>query len=249
MIGTIKSEWIKIRTVRMNYVLLFLAVGFPLVVTSLTTALTAINDLGSRELVDVVLGTTLLTALLLGVMGAASITSEFGFGTIRPTFTSTPQRVSVLISKALVTIVAAAFAQAVVALLCTSVGAAITNARGGDVSISDLTSWRSAYIGSVFFAMIAVLFGLGLGMIIRSSAGTISTFLLWPVLGEGIIAGLLFAAKVDEPGKWLPFSSGINLASPEITGGFDRLPSGLYFFAVAALLCGLGVSLVLRRDA
>ena len=46
--------------------------------------------------------------MLLGVIGAATVTGEFGFGTIRPTFAATPRRTTVLVAKALVTIIVVA---------------------------------------------------------------------------------------------------------------------------------------------
>ncbi len=113
MISTLRSEWIKLRTVRMNWVLAAIAVAFPLVITVLTTLLVDNDDMNSGDVVGLVTGTSVVTGMLLGVIGAAGITGEFGFGTIRPTFAATPKRSRVIVAKAIVTVVVGAVVEAV----------------------------------------------------------------------------------------------------------------------------------------
>ena len=103
MINTIRSEWIKLRTVRMNIVLFILAVAFPVTVSVLVSSLANIRDLKTSDVAGLVTGSSVVTALLLGVVGAVSISAEFAHGTIRPTFAATPKRMRVLIAKATVT--------------------------------------------------------------------------------------------------------------------------------------------------
>ena len=59
MINLLRSEWIKLRTVRMNWVLAIIAIGFPLVVTLLTAFFEGDKDgFKSRDLVSTLTGTT-----------------------------------------------------------------------------------------------------------------------------------------------------------------------------------------------
>ena len=98
MINTLRSEWIKLRTVRMNCVLFIIAVAFPVVVCVLVGLAAATStDLTVSDVAGLVTGTSVVTALLLGVVGAVSITAEFAYGTIRPTFAATPRRMRVLV--------------------------------------------------------------------------------------------------------------------------------------------------------
>ncbi|CAN0195906.1 unnamed protein product, partial [Phaeothamnion confervicola] len=99
MTPIINAEWIKLRTVRMNWVLGIIAVAFPLIVSVLTCSLIDVDDLGARDIVDLVVNSSIVSALLLGVIGAVSIAGEFGHGTIRPTFAATPKRWRVFTAK------------------------------------------------------------------------------------------------------------------------------------------------------
>ena len=117
VIDALRSEWIKLRTILMNWILIAIAVAFPPIVCILTTALQKEDDITSENVVGLVSGTSVVTALLLGVIGATAITGEFGFGTIRPTFAACPRRHTVVIAKAIVTAVVAVLAETVVVVV------------------------------------------------------------------------------------------------------------------------------------
>lgn len=252
MIDTLRSEWIKLRTVRMNAVLAIIAVAFPLVITVLTAVLIDADDMDARDLVGLVTGTSIVTGMLLGVIGAAGITSEFGFGTIRPTFAATPKRSQVLVAKAVLTVVVGLVVEAAMVALCFGIGSAVLNGRGGSVRFADAGDARWALLGIVVFAGIVSLLGFGLGMLIRSTPAAISVLILWPLVGESLVGGLLFAAGVEDGFKWLPYNAGINLGSPETGAGSEslgRVWGGLYFFAVTAVITVLGALSTSKRDA
>jgi ABC-2 type transport system permease protein len=252
VINTLRSEWIKLRTVRMNTVLSLIAIAFPLVVTVLTTALVNERDMQSRDLVGLVSGTSVITGMLLGVIGAAGITGEFGFGTIRPTFAATPRRGRVIIAKGIVTVLVAIVVEMAVVVLCFGIGSAILNSRGGDVSLAAAGSARAGLIGVVVFAAIVSLLGFGIGLLLRSTPAAVAVLLLWPLVAEGIIGALLAAAKVEHPFKWMPYNAGINLGNPDAQASQDslgRVVGGLYFFGVTAVVTGFGALFTNRRDA
>ena len=136
MINTIRSEWIKLRTVRMNLILFVLAVAFPVIVSVLVASLEDVNNLKAADIAGLVTGSSVVTALLLGVVGAVSISAEFAHGTIRPTFAATPRRGRVLISKAVVIALFAAVAEALVVMFCFAVSSAIAKSRGVNMSLS-----------------------------------------------------------------------------------------------------------------
>jgi hypothetical protein len=76
--------------------------------------------------------------------------------------------------------------------------------------------------------------------------------ILWPLVVEGLIGGLLFAANAEGLRKWLPYQAGIALGNPNEAGGnptLGRLAGGLYFFAVTSAVAGIGAWLTNRRDA
>ena len=251
MINTIRSEWIKLRTVRMNFVLFVLAVAFPVVVSVLVASLASIDDLKVDDVVGLVTGSSVVTALLLGVVGAVSISAEFAHGTIRPTFAATPKRMRVLISKAVVIALFAAVAEALVVVFCYAVSSAIVSSRGAHLSLSDQTEARSALIGIVVFAVIVSLLGFGIGMVIRNTPAAVAVLILWPLVVENIIMAILSAAGVNNPQKYLPYISGFGLGNPNAptSESLSRVAGGLYFGAVTAVVAMAGALITARRDA
>jgi len=251
MINTLRSEWIKLRTVRMNLVLFIIAVVFPVVVCVLVASLGDMKGLKVSDVVGLVTGTSVVTALLLGVVGAVSISAEFAHGTIRPTFAATPRRMRVLIAKALVIAVFAAVAEALVVVLCYALSSAIANSRGASLSLSGQTEARAALIGVVAFAVIVSLLGFGLGMVIRNTPAAVAVLILWPLVIENIIFLILSAAGVNNPRKFLPYTSGFGLGSPDPATheGLGRIAGGVYFGVVTAAVAAIGAIVTARRDA
>ena len=251
MINTIRSEWIKLRTVRMNFVLFALAVAFPVVVSVLVASLASINDLKVSDVVGLVTGSSVVTALLLGVVGAVSISAEFAHGTIRPTFAATPRRIRVLISKAVVIALFAAVAEALVVVFCYAVSSAIASSRGANLTLSNQSEARAALIGIVVFAVIVSLLGFGIGMVIRNTPAAVAVLILWPLVVENIIMAILSAAGVNNPQKFLPYISGFGLGNPNAptSESLSRVAGGLYFGAVTAVVAMAGALITARRDA
>ena len=251
MISTINSEWIKLRTVRMNLVLFIIAVAFPVIVSVLVASLGDIDDLRVSDVAGLVTGTSVVTALLLGVVGAVSISAEFAHGTIRPTFAATPKRTRVLLSKAIVTAVFAAVAETLVVVFCFLVSSAIASSRGATVSLDGEPEARAALIGIVIFAVIVSLLGLGLGMIIRNTPTAVAVLILWPLVVENIVFLILSAAGVDHPQKFLPYISGFGLGDPNLASSdsLGRVAGGVYFAAVTLAVLLIGTLITTRRDA
>jgi ABC-2 type transport system permease protein len=255
MLNTLRSEWIKLRTIRMNHVLIILAIAFPLIITVLTAILIGDpTDMDAKELAGLVTGTSVITGMLLGVIGASSITGEFGFGTIRPTFAATPKRMRVVLAKGIVTVVVALVVEAAVVVICYGAGSVILSSRDATMDLGAPASQGSkeAMIGVVLFAAIVSVLGFGLGLVMRSTPASVAVLILWPLVAEGLIGALLAAAGVEDPFKWLPYNAGINLGNPDAANNGEslgRVVGGLYFFAVAAAVTVLGAMITNRRDA
>ncbi len=251
MIDTIRSEWIKLRTVRMNFVLFIIAVAFPVIVSVLVASLGDVTDLRISDVVGLVTGSSVVTALLLGVVGAVSISAEFAYGTIRPTFAATPRRMRVLISKAVVTALFAAVAEALVVVFCFALSSTIAKSRGASLSLSSDPEARAALIGVVVFAVIVSLLGFGLGMVVRNTPAAVAVLILWPLVVENIVLAILSAAGVDHPQKFLPYISGFGLGNPDAAGtdSLSRVAGGVYFAVVTALVATVGSVITVHRDA
>lgn len=257
MINLMRAEWIKLRTVTMNWVLGIIAFVFPLVVTLLTAFFRGddtdpFNSLKSDDLASVLTGTAVVSSLMFGVVAAASITSEYGFGTIRPTFAAAPRRLRVVLAKGAVTIGFATVLSIMVMVVGWFVGRAIANGRGANVQLADSATAVPAMVGLVVLCAFMSLVGYALGMITRSTVAAVSILIVWPLIAEGLVGALLRLALDNENViNWMPFQAGIRMA---LVGGLDgsgptRLVSGIYFGALSATLAAIGAWSVNRRDA
>lgn len=253
MINVLRSEWIKLRTVRMNWVLGTIALAFPLLVTLLTAYFGGDDEgVDAKSLVELLTGTAVVSTLLCGVIAAASITSEFGFGTIRPTFAAVPRRLRVIVAKGVVVCLAAMVLLAIIVLIGIFVGRPLAEGQGAIIDFDVYPGTVPALFGTVLLAGLMSLAGYGLGMLTRSTPAAISILIVWPLIAEGLIGSLI--GVITGWGNvvgWMPFQAGIRLVFVELNDfdGPTRIVSGLYFGGVALLLVAIGAWAVNRRDA
>lgn len=245
MIDALRAEWIKFSTLRSSWVLVIVAVAFPLVILLLTAAFA--DDIGtSAEVAEFVTGTTVVSSLLLGTLAVLSITSDYGHNTIRPTFAALPDRWRVLLAKPIVQV---AVTVAVVILVVVVGWVGVSAFAAGDQSLS-ADGVVPALVGIVLLAVGLTILGYGLGLILRNTALAICFLLLWPLIAEGLIAGLFAALGWHGLQRWLPYQAGFNLIiADEPDDHLSRLGSGLWFFAWVLAIAAVGLWSAKRRDA
>ena len=252
MMHTLRSESIKFRTVRSQLVLAAIATIFPVGVTAAFASFAKGDGNGPEpaSIFQFLTGSSIIMVMLLGVMGAVGITSEFSNNTIRPTFAATPRRGRVIGAKAIVTGGAAALVAVVVLVVGLGLSAAIMSARSNTGSFADVGEWPVAALGLVVFSVLMALLGLGLGLLIRSSPGSIAVLILWPLLVENIVGGLLSLAGIDGARKYMPYAAGTALfrtdTQPDELG---RLAGGIVLAVFVGIVLALGSVTAARRDA
>jgi hypothetical protein len=243
----LRSEWLKLRTARANVVLLLLALVVPVLLTVLVTATVPLDELPddtpanrfSLAMAGLGIGHTLL-----GVLGVLVIGSEFRHNTIRVTFSAIPRRLRVHAAKiVLVAVVSGAVGLVGVASSYLA-GSAILGARGFGVSLSDAGVTRSL-AGAVLVAVLFGLVGLGVGTIVRATAGAITAIVVYPVIVEALLVTF-----VPSVGQYLPFAAGNALQSPDGTKDvLSPLAGGAIFTVFAAALLIVAGVLLKSRDA
>ncbi len=218
--GALRSEFTKIRSVRSTYwtllalVLACIGIG---VLFSLGEASHVQSFAGTRAAPHVVANARsiavplslfglLVGQLVIAVLGALTITSEYSTGMIRTSLTTMPRRGTVFAAKAIVF-----GAVALVTGLITSFGSffagqAILATQNVGASIGQPGALR-AVIGGGLFLTVCGLLSLGIGAILRHTAGAITAAigLLFVLF---VLSGFLpsnWAAHVD---KWIPFNAG-----------------------------------------
>lgn len=254
MINTLRSEWIKLRTVIVHWVLAIIAVAFPIVVTVLAAIFGDFDDgVGSELSSDfsgLVVGTGVVTAMLLGAMSAISLTAEYGHNTIRPTFAATPARLRVHAAKLIVNTVVIAVLAAAAVFASWFAAQTILGARDLTIAIGD-DGVLASLVSLVVLAMLVSAFGYALGLGIRNSPATVTILLLWPLIIENLVAGLLSVVGWDGVTKFLPYSAAIQaVVDDEFADDVLGRPMGLVWFGlvIGVLLAG-GATLDSRRDA
>ena len=103
MKAIIASEWLKARTVRSHWVLLIIAMMFPLIISTLVGIFNPDPQFVSyRDVVSIVASSGAFSLLLLSSLWVINLTSEFTHGTIRVTYAAVPARWKVIVSKAVI---------------------------------------------------------------------------------------------------------------------------------------------------
>jgi len=248
--ATIRSEWIKLRTVSMNWVLTVIAVVLPILVAVLWASLGKAEEKTAEQLLEIIQGSSIFSSLLLGVVGVVVITGEFGFNTIRPTFAATPRRSRVLLAKAALVFTLAVVLQIVVLVVGLGVGSTIGTNRGAPLGIDLIPNLWPTALGMVLFAGLFTVLGFGVGMIVRSTPAAIAAVILWALIVENIIAVILSVAGLKHARNWMPYAVGVQMGRPNIDPDLPgRVASGLYFAGFVAVIAIIGAILVNRRDA
>ena len=217
MINTIRSEWIKLRTVRMNFVLFILAVAFPVIVSVLVASLADINDL---KVTDVAGSVT-------GIVGRHRVAAGRGRRCVdqrRVRATAPSVRRSRRRRKRMRVLDRQGHRHGAVRrrrrgarrrLLLRRCRRPSPRHEARQLSLSDDPRPVPALIGIVVFAVIVSLLGFGIGMVIRNTPAAVAVLILWPLVVENIIMAILSAAGVDNPQKFLPYISGFGLGNPD----------------------------------
>ena len=249
MIALIRSEWLKLRTVRSNITMTCFAVVLPLAITLLTTAFIGIDSVDDRTVSAVLSGSGSLSVLLFGIIGVLAITQEYSQGTIRLTLAANPRRTRVFIAKAIVLSILSAGLTAVIVLVGNTAGEAILDSRGavGKLSNSDM---GQAYLGMIALSVVVSLLGMAIGTLTRNPPSAVTILVLWPLLLESLIGGLLSIAISDEIFKWMPFQTGLNaLLLEDYDLDFGRWGSVGYFGLWVLALSLFAHTVFKRRDA
>lgn len=262
----IRSEWIKLRTLRSTFWTLISAVV--LVVGIATLVASAIPD--KAALVDRVsaaqrvaveaqaanFATTAATAgltfasLIIAVLGVLVISGEFSTGMIRSSFTAVPRRFPVFAAKTLVLFVVAFVVGLISFAASWAVAVPILTSKGytGDLFSAD-TLW--AILGAGAYLGLVAVFALGVGAILKSTAGGIAgalgVLLVLPIIA-GLVSGLTRTQWVADAEHYLISNAGSGMAG--VANGTLEPWANVVTVLVWAVVAFVAGSLLLqRRDA
>jgi hypothetical protein len=252
--GVLRSEWTKLRSVRSSTWTIAALVGLTVLIGTLTCVSEASNWASLSPVQRAIFDPTnfsldglLFGQLAVGVLGVMVMSSEYGTGLIRSTLAAVPNRRLVLGAKAAVLGAVVLVVGEVVSFASFFLGQAILAGSAPSAGVGDPGVAQAVAFGGLYLTALA-LFGLGIGAIVRHTAGAITTF-VGVVLIVPEIVRLLPSSISDTVSKFLPANIGTTLTS--VQPHPNQLSPWLGFgvlcaYAVAAI--AVGGWLMLRRD-
>lgn len=250
------SEWTKLRTLRSTYWTLAAAAAITIGIGAIACAVLAAqyDKLSAADRADLnpasfSLTGGILAQLAIAVLGVLVITGEYGSGTIHTTFASAPQRLAVLAAKSAVFAVTTFAVTIAACFTAFFAGQAILASKGIDVGIGAPNALRTV-IGCALYLTVLGLLALGIGTLIRKTAGAITA-----VVGMIFVLPALSAllpSSMSDVQMYLPGSAGEAIING---GGSSRVESlspwvgfGVFCLYAIVALGAAGYALV-HRDA
>lgn len=241
--AVLRSEWIKLSTVRSYRAIAVLTGAIGVFATWATAALVEDEVL---VVADVFVYSTFLTAVIAAIASILLFTAEAQHGTLATALTAQPARWLLVAAKTL-TALGVGVRLGVLGMVTGFAGGLLGGLELGD------TSGMAATAGwALVFTALASVLGLGVGMVVRHSAAAISGLLVWWLVAEN----LLWAFLPETVSRFLPFYAGgavlgveVDTATPEtLAVALTRTQDALVFGGFAAAALVIGTVLLYRRD-
>jgi ABC-type transport system involved in multi-copper enzyme maturation permease subunit len=252
----LRSEWTKLRSLRSTRWSLLAAVvalaGLSMLVAAVQMgewSHMSAEGRASFSSIDSGVGGYHLAQLAVGVLGVLVISGEYSTGMIRSSFMAVPRRLPVLWAKIAVFASVTLALMLVFALLGFVGVQAIVAGHHVDHALGDPDALR-VVIGTALYLTVLGVLGVGLGALLRNTAGGISAFvgLLFVLPG---ISALLPASLGDAIGPYLPMNAGSAVATAVFEDPHHLSPwAGFGVLCVyAAVVVGVAAVRLVRRDA
>jgi len=186
-----------------------------------------------------------LGSLVIGIFGVLSMTGEYGSGTIRSSLAAVPRRRVFFAAKVIVLGTCALVVGMVMSFVSFYVGQAVLSGGAPTATLSDPGVLRVLLESGAFLALLA-LFGVGLGAMIRHSAGAIAT-----CVGCTLLLPLLLHEVPGNVVRFSPESIFANSVADVVpTNGAVSSTEGFILMAgYTVLALAVGGVLLVRRDA
>jgi ABC-2 type transport system permease protein len=245
--GVVRSEWLKLRTLRSS-LLILLAAMLAMVVFGAIIGHNTRNPAG-LDPEDVVASGPLqgyyLGQLLIGSLGVLVVSGEYSSGMIRATLAAVPRRLPVLVAKLLVFTAVVGVAMVAASVVGFLVAQAFLSGYRPTYSLSDPDVLRVVLGTGVYLTLVGLLGG-AFGWLVRSTPGSLvalfATILVLPVL-----LLLFHGAWAEHLRAWLPTGAGASFStSLRMPGTLAPWP-GLAVMVGWVVLAYVAAAIRLRR--
>jgi ABC-2 type transport system permease protein len=256
--AVVRAEWTKLWSVRSTMWSLLVTIGIIVGLGALFCAARVAradrldpSELRNFDPTGFSLNGIFLAQLAVGVLGVLVVSSEYTTGQIRATFGATPQRNLVLAAKVAVFMVVVFVVGLGACFAAFFIGQSILSGTTvfHHASIGDPGALRAVIGGALYLSVLGA-FGIGLGAILRRTAGAIAA-LVGVLLILPILVNFLPSPWSSDISKYLPLQAGNNVFHTAKLSSTDlTLWIGFAVFcAYAVASLALGAVLLARRDA
>ena len=266
LIGALRYEWIRLRSVRSTWVLVLAAMASAglvaeIVAREITRGEEFVSD--PETFVSMMTGSSgvgplSFPALFAGLIGVAALGGDYRHGLMQTTLTAVPRRGVLLTAK----LVVVGFFAAVTGALAMGTAFAVGRAQVGpavDASLFTAGDTERALAGFGALVVLTALLGVALGALLRSATAAAVVLVVMPALVEPLAIWALTgpdSSAADDVASHLPFTAGAQMVNlPGGDGpGFDlvalsALAGGLTFLAFVAATTLISTAVFARRDA
>jgi ABC-type transport system involved in multi-copper enzyme maturation permease subunit len=255
--NVVRSEWIKLWTLRstrwslLAAVLAMTGLGILVAVVQMNrwSQMTALDRL-RFDSINTGVGGYHLAQLAIGVLGVMVISGEYSTGMIRSSLMAVPHRLPVLWAKIGVYSVVTFVLMLISSFVAFFAVQAIVTQHHLQHAIGDPNALR-VVVGTALFLTVLGILAIGIGALIRSTAGGISLFVFLLFVLPGITA-ILPSSVADSISPYLPLNAGFTVATSTFDPGSHHLSpwGGFALFCGYALIAVLAAAIgLLRRDA
>ncbi|HEX4008645.1 MAG TPA: hypothetical protein VHX62_01480 [Solirubrobacteraceae bacterium] len=242
MIAQLKAELLKVRSTRTTLGLFAGVIGLTLLIVVLTGLVNHPDDLASKHDQRGLFAPGAVALIFSGLAGVLLVTSEYRYGTIRPTTLFQPRRGRVLSAKLTAGLLAGLVFGAVSLGLAVGIGSLILSARGIPSALSG-GDFALIVFGGLAAVALRGAFGIGLGAILRNQVGAVIALLAWDFVVNGLLFGL-----APSVGRFMPTPAADALMGLKTANLLSPAAGGAVLLAWTAVLALAGLELTLRRD-
>jgi ABC-2 type transport system permease protein len=236
MIAQMRAELLKIRSTRTTIALILAMIALTLLLTLLTGLLTHPAGLAGTEDQRELLSLSSIAGVFSALAGVLLVTSEYRFGTIRPTILFNPARSHVLAAKAAAGALAGLVFGALGVAIGWAVGYAILSGRGIPVVLSS-GDILLLTLGGIAGAALWGAIGAGLGAIIHNQVGAVITLLAWGLVVDNLLFGL-----APSVGRFMPDRASDALMGLRVQHLLSPGAGAITLIAWAVTLAVLGIA-------
>ena len=238
----LRAELLKIRSTRTTIGLLAGLITLALLFTILTCTLSPMSQLFTVQDQTNVLSFGSIAGVFAALAGVMLFTSEYRFGTIRPTSLFNPNRNRLFTSKVTAGVLSGLVFGVIGEGLVFAIGIVIFKIRGVDIVMSG-ANMTELIVGAIVGTALWGAIGVAIGAIVPNLVGAVIALLAWGFVVENLVFG--FLPKI---GRFLPVHASDSMMGPIQNKLLPGNAGVVVTVGWALVLAIIGMSLLRRRD-